>query len=107
MLQVSSTGIHGQVVTCYIKRLEWRKEFYVSFIYDVNDKEDRQILWRKLKDLKSIIRNEAWQLKGDFNIIRYHYEAIGSKERDILAMEEFEGCIQCMDVDVYITKVIH
>lgn len=67
----------------------------MCLLYAASDRENRQLL----KNLKSTIRIDASILMRDSNIIRYHYEKVGCKEWDNLAMEKFEDDTQYLDVD--------
>ncbi|KAL3535273.1 hypothetical protein ACH5RR_003734 [Cinchona calisaya] len=56
-------------------------------------------LWDEIRKLKSIITNDAWLLTGDFNVIRFDNERLGSQDRDKKPIQEFEDCVHQIDVD--------
>ncbi|CAI9763286.1 unnamed protein product [Fraxinus pennsylvanica] len=63
----------------------------ISFVYAKCTALERRSLW---EDLESITVNGLpWIVAGDFNIIRNDLERRGGKPRPMVAMDDFNNCI--------------
>lgn len=57
-----------------------------------------------VQDLRQIWGNSPWLIFEDFNAIRTSTEGIGSSDFDLGAMEDFNNCLDALDVIEYPSK---
>ncbi|XP_042983286.1 uncharacterized protein LOC122312671 [Carya illinoinensis] len=71
----------------------------ITFVHAKCSQAERRALWDNLKTMLNT--NDTWVVLGDFNIIRYDMERVGSRPRPSSAMEEFNECINgCGPMDL-------
>jgi len=58
-----------QLITCSVKLENRDDEFFCSFVYASNFRDDRKVLWNELQDHydSPIIKKKPWIIFGDFN----------------------------------------
>ena len=82
-------------------------------VYGMNKHEVRKPLWEYLRRIRSNIDQCPWLILGDLNATRHIEERLGSSEFDALAMDDFNQCIEDIDVaefssgDRYYTRSNH
>jgi len=68
-----------QIIHCYVTQLHSSKKVYISFIYGLNHKGQRYVLWQDLTVIAAHM-NSAWCIIGDFNYVLYKEDRIGGDE---------------------------
>lgn len=68
-------GMSSQYLHCEVKVLEDGYVFHTTFIYDSNNHQEREELWR---DLLNLLNPAPWVVLGDFNVIRFPTEKYGA-----------------------------
>ncbi|XP_040990989.1 uncharacterized protein LOC121238224 [Juglans microcarpa x Juglans regia] len=63
----------------------------VTFVYAKCSQIERRGLWEELENVQ--VNESPWLVVGDFNAIRSDAERIGGNPRSLLAMTEFNGCV--------------
>lgn len=68
-----------------------QESLVITFVYAKCNQIECRELWLSLEVFKSLV--SPWLLAGDFNVICNDGESIGGNPRPLVAMEEFNGCI--------------
>uniref|UniRef100_A0A803QPV1 Reverse transcriptase domain-containing protein n=1 Tax=Cannabis sativa TaxID=3483 RepID=A0A803QPV1_CANSA len=92
IIKCDSQFIHSKVATA-----DGRNEFYVTYVYALNDKEGRRKLWMDLKELSTC---DPWIVLGDFNEILNREERVGDRVHYHKATEFIEVVEKCQLEDV-------
>ncbi|KAK3189369.1 hypothetical protein Dsin_028930 [Dipteronia sinensis] len=71
-------------------------KFRISFVYGSNDDRLRKALWQSICSSQ---HGSPWIVLGDFNVSRSVGESIGGCSRISGAMEEFNDCLQSLELD--------
>ena len=71
----------------------------ITMVYGKNKLEERRGLWNHLLTICRAVRNTPWLILGDFNILRYSSERLGSVDFDHGTMEEFNDWINELDIE--------
>ncbi|GAV70804.1 Exo_endo_phos domain-containing protein [Cephalotus follicularis] len=90
-VDISKQVIHGKVTI-------YSSTFFVSFVYGLYKRSDRNILWRNLKHWATQFNQGPWLILGDFNVTRYHHEH-SNKVPTSLAMRDFNDCLNDIEVE--------
>ncbi|KAK3189463.1 hypothetical protein Dsin_029024 [Dipteronia sinensis] len=70
--------------------------FRISFVYGSNDDRLRNAIWQSRCSSQ---HGSPWIVLGDFNVSRSGGESIGGCSRILGAMEEFNDCLQSLELD--------
>ncbi|KAJ8439070.1 hypothetical protein Cgig2_018464 [Carnegiea gigantea] len=86
--QTSGQLVHGKATHATIQ-----KQFYVTFVYEVNTLAGRLPLWQ---DLKSIVHtiHEPWCVVGDFNVVLHPEKRV---EGDVIQHAEVVDFAKCLE----------
>ena len=68
-----------QYIHCKASQLSTMKDFYITFVYGMNQEQHRQSLWEDLHNISQQMI-EAWCILGDFNVVLYKEYRIGGNE---------------------------
>lgn len=87
----------AQLIHCKVEPVGKGVDFYCSFVYGYNDKNERQALWR---DLEAVKTTTFWVVTGDFNVVLNLDERVGSPIR-MSEVQEFRNCtLKCDLTDI-------
>lgn len=64
-------------------------------MYGYNTGEERADLWRDIRRCSGSVRNMAWSLMGDFNVVRCQEERSGGNPVDRAEMTDFNVYSRC------------
>ena len=64
-----------QCIHCYAMQISSNVEFYITFVYGLNQMQLRKKLWTELASSQAL--HEPWCIIGDFNSILYKEDRIG------------------------------
>ncbi|XP_071926923.1 uncharacterized protein [Coffea arabica] len=95
--------IHQQAIS-YLVDTHEGQIFILTIVYGANKTEQRKGLWQHLRQIWATIGNSPWLIFGDFNAIRTSTERIGCSDFDLGAMEDFNNCLDALDVIEYPSK---
>ncbi|XP_019248341.1 PREDICTED: uncharacterized protein LOC109227596 [Nicotiana attenuata] len=84
---------HMQLVHCKVEDKESQFACEITFVYGMNTQQERQELWRILKQINSSI-TEPWMVIGDFNAILSVHDRVNGLPVKQSEMEDFQNCIQ-------------
>ena len=68
-----------QFIHCYATQMSTNKGFFITFVYGLNQEQQRKIMWEDLQ-LISQHMTEAWCILGDFNAILYKEDRRGGND---------------------------
>ena len=99
--EVHAMLVHSssQSMLCLIEITNSKTQFFCSFVYATNTGKERRELWRNLEKHKSLIKDDAWVLMGDWNVslkIEDHSEGGSSMTQDMI---EFQECLDRIEVE--------
>ena len=106
--QVTIMSRSSQSLHCWFQLTDMQCDFFLTFIYAMNDGMDRRKLWSDLEIFQSSIVDAPWLLARDFNVIKDPSEKLGglvlnSYEHDLLACTESIGVEDHPAVGCYYT----
>lgn len=73
---------NDQVIFCEVAVKKTFTKTFSSFVYSLNTVNERKLLWKKLKNQESLVRDLPWVVLGDFNAIKKNEE----KEKGLLLL---------------------
>ena len=68
-----------QLIHCHAVQLSIHRKFFITFVYGMNQEQQRMPLWIDLHALAQQI-DEAWCILGDFNLVLYKEDRMGGNE---------------------------
>lgn len=102
---ITKLSASAQHISCSVANLETNTNFYVSFVYGLNNHVDRRSLWTDLINFQqSICSNDIvqpWVLLGDFNVCLSLDDMNGGSQSFTVGMREFKDFaenIACTDL---------
>lgn len=90
-VNVSIIQVKEQYIHSYISDVGGTFAAYVTIIYAKNSIQERQELWRGLRDLGNTI-HEAWLMLGDFNVVLSSEDRIESAVTQ-QEVQDFKDCV--------------
>ena len=103
-LDVALLKNNKQSIDCMVTVRDNGKHFVLSGVYGLNDRVGRYDLWRDLRSTYAVINGLPWLIMGDFNIVRKQEERKGGNPVDSAEMEDFNDCIQDIQVQDMVSK---
>lgn len=93
-MKLSIHSKSSQMITCIVRLPNSMKEVAISYIYAVNCKYGRQLLWEELEILAKdqIITSKPWVAMGDFNQTMHPSESSSGSTRISKGMADFRQC---------------
>nr|XP_027103174.1 uncharacterized protein LOC113724473 [Coffea arabica] len=67
--------------------------FYSTFVYAKCTRQERHELWSTIQGISSTISRRPWLLGGDFNVISFLEEYLGSSPQDMGTIADFNSCL--------------
>ncbi|KAJ4842724.1 hypothetical protein Tsubulata_017697 [Turnera subulata] len=95
---VERVGLSGGLALWW--KNTFRKEWFMTCVYDPPNRSDRLLFWDVLKDLQPV--GEAWLLMGDFNAVFLEKEKSGGRQprlSQLLDFSSFHTSMELMDLD--------
>ena len=65
-----------QIIHCYVTQMSSNMKFYITFVYGMNQEQQRQPMWNELLAWSHQM-TEAWCIIGDLNAILYEEDGQG------------------------------
>ncbi|XP_060202744.1 uncharacterized protein LOC132631162 [Lycium barbarum] len=84
--------INAQVVTCEVRYIPSQVTFEVSFVYALNTREERRLLWENL-EAHSQNNTRPWLALGDFNSVLKSEDRLGGNPVTWAEVTEFQNCV--------------
>ncbi|CAI9095276.1 OLC1v1031177C1 [Oldenlandia corymbosa var. corymbosa] len=86
--------LHFKVTNALVSEI-----FYFSAVYAKSAKVERRTLWRHMATFRQLHPSAPWLIGDDFNVIRTLEEYSGTLVQDLVAILEFNECLQECDLD--------
>ncbi|KAK3229975.1 hypothetical protein Dsin_001856 [Dipteronia sinensis] len=96
ILNITKIRETDQIIHCDACILDINDQFRISFVYGSNDDRLRKALWQSMCSSQ---HSSPWIMLGNFNVFRSVGESIGDRSRILGAMEEFNDCLQSLELD--------
>ncbi|XP_048502886.1 uncharacterized protein LOC125498678 [Beta vulgaris subsp. vulgaris] len=93
---------HAQFIHCRVEHRSSNKSFCITFVYGMNDAQDREELWNRLSIISSKVK-EAWVLVGDFNNVLHLNERLGSAVT-LAKVNSFRECMRVCNLNEHSTE---
>ncbi|XP_062100119.1 uncharacterized protein LOC133805997 [Humulus lupulus] len=97
MFTVNVLNCTSQLMHLDVTSLAGKEQFLVTYVYEMNDEQGRDILWTDLKDIADKVIG-PWLLLGDFNDILSVEERIGGNMRQRCS-RAFKTCVDYCKVE--------
>jgi len=75
---VSILTMAGQHIHCKVMQLHTMKEFFITYVYEANQEQQRRVLWEDLKQIAQDME-EAWFILEDFNYVLHLGDRMGGQ----------------------------
>ena len=86
-----------QLIHSYITQLNTNKKFYITFVYSMNQEQQRQHLWRDIQTLSQQM-TEAWCILGDFNSVLYKEDRMGGNKIQDQELRDFTNTFEICEL---------
>ncbi|KAJ8531983.1 hypothetical protein K7X08_011906 [Anisodus acutangulus] len=80
------------IITCHVRFIPSQVQFYVTFLYTFNTKEERSELWDYLRQIH-LNCAESWIILGDFNSVLHPEDRIGGNLVTLGEVVDFQKCL--------------
>ncbi|XP_070052661.1 uncharacterized protein [Nicotiana tomentosiformis] len=87
----------AQLITCEVLNIPLQLSFEITFVYVLNTKEERRILWEDLV-IHSRTCRKPWLVLGDFNSILSAEDRIGGNKVTWADVVDFNNCVMECDL---------
>ncbi|CAH1447974.1 unnamed protein product [Lactuca virosa] len=89
----------NQVIHCYVRFIDSNYNMYLSFIYAATNYIERRNLWDNLVMHRSVVKDYAWGILGDFNVAMKPSEYSECSSRIPEGVADFIDCINNIEVE--------
>ncbi|KAJ8433627.1 hypothetical protein Cgig2_023566 [Carnegiea gigantea] len=86
-----------QILHCYATQVNINKKFFITFIYGMNQEQQRQSMWEDLLAFSHQM-TKAWCILGDFNAILYKDSGRGGNVIQVAKIREMANFIEQGDL---------
>ena len=98
-ITISLISTTDQVIHARVQLLDNQLSYLASFVYGLNDDNDRLPLWENLSNFSENVQSQPWIVIGDFNSVRFLSEKSGGNTSWTPAMDAFNKCCDSADID--------